>query len=118
MAEPPAEYLCPITMMTMVEPVFTGDGQTYERTAIEGWLLTHNTSPATGAVLPHKELTPNFALRKAIETWEETTQMRVKRADIEFQEKQPIGAGAFKTVFKGFLRISGKRVIVAVLLIR
>ena len=94
MAEPPAEYLCPITMMTMVDPVVTADGQTYERSAIEGWLLTRNTSPATGAVLRHKELAPNFALRKAIETWEETTQMRVPRADIEFPETRPIGAGA------------------------
>ena len=118
MAEPPAEYLCPITMMTMVDPVVTADGQTYERSAIEGWLLTRNTSPATGAVLRHKELAPNFALRKAIETWEETTQMRVPRADIEFPETRPIGAGAFKTVYKGFVRILGKRITVAILLIR
>ena len=118
MAEPPAEYLCPITMMTMADPVVTADGQTYERSAIEGWLLSRNTSPATGAVLRHKELAPNFALRKAIETWEETTQMRVPRADIEFPQTRPIGAGAFKTVYKGFVRILGKRITVAVLLIR
>ena len=67
MEEPPAEFVCPITMLPMLEPVVTADGQTYERHAIQGWLLTHNTSPATGAVLPHKELAPNFALRKAIE---------------------------------------------------
>ena len=66
MEEPPAEFVCPITMLPMLEPVVTADGQTYERHAIQGWLLTHNTSPATGAVLPHKELAPNFALRKAI----------------------------------------------------
>jgi serine/threonine protein kinase len=105
-------------MMTMADPVVTADGQTYERNAIEGWLLTRNTSPATGAVLPHKELAPNFALRKAIETWEETTQMRVPRADIDFPETRPISAGAFKTVYKGSVRILGKRITVAVLLIR
>jgi serine/threonine protein kinase len=117
-AEPPAEYLCPINMTTMADPVVTADGQTYERSAIERWLRTRNTSPATGAVLPHKELAPNFALRQAIETWEDTTQMRVPKADIEFQETQPIGAGSFKTVYKGSVRISGKRVTVAVLRIR
>ena len=42
MAEPPAEYLCPISMRTMVDPVVTADGQTYERTFIEEWLRTHS----------------------------------------------------------------------------
>ena len=118
MAEPPAEYLCPITMLTMADPVVTADGQTYQRHAIEEWLLTHNTSPATGAVLLHKQLVPNFALRKAIETWEETTKMRVRRTDIEFTDEKLRGAGSFKTVYEGTLRVSGKRVTVAVLRIR
>ena len=118
MAEPPAEYLCPISMRTMVDPVVTADGQTYERTFIEEWLRTHSTSPATGAVLSHKDLAPNFALRKAIETWEQTTQMRVPRERIEFSDAHPIGAGTFKTVYQGFLLISGKRVKVAVSRIR
>jgi serine/threonine protein kinase len=117
MEEPPAGFVCPITMLPMLEPVVTADGQTYERDAIQGWLLTHNTSPATGAVLPHKELAPNFALRKAIETWEETTQMKVPRANIEFPER-PIGAGTFKTVYQGSVLISGQRVPAAVLRIR
>ena len=117
MEELPAEFVCPITMLPMLEPVVTADGQTYERHAIQGWLLTHNTSPATGAVLPHKELAPNFALRKAIETWEETTQMKVPRANIEFPER-PIGAGAFKTVYQGSVLILGQRVPAAVLRIR
>ena len=41
-------FLCPITMSTMSDPVVTSDGQTYERTAIEDWLKTHDTSPLTG----------------------------------------------------------------------
>ena len=45
MAEPPAEYLCPISMRTMVDPVVTADGQTYERTFIEEWLRTHSKAP-------------------------------------------------------------------------
>ena len=119
MAEPPAEYICPITMLTMTDPVVTADGQTYERLAIQDWLRTRNTSPATGAVLLHKDLAPNFALRKAIETWEETTQMRVPRADVEFTEEKLRGAGSFKTVYEGTLRVSnGKRITVAVLRIR
>ena len=35
----------------------------YEREAIERWLSTSNNSPLTGLRLPHKNLTPNHALR-------------------------------------------------------
>ena len=59
-------FLCPITHSTMVDPVQTCDGMTYERVAIERWLQTHNTSPLTGVVLANKRLTTNFALRDAI----------------------------------------------------
>ena len=31
----------------MEDPVFATDGHTYERSAIEGWLLNHKTSPKT-----------------------------------------------------------------------
>ena len=41
-------FSCPITLSKMSDPVVTSDGQTYERTAIEDWLKTHDTSPLTG----------------------------------------------------------------------
>ena len=41
-------FSCPITLTKMSDPVVTSDGQTYERTAIEDWLKTHDTSPLTG----------------------------------------------------------------------
>ena len=42
------------------------DGFTYERSAIEQWLKTHNTSPATGLELESKQLSPNYSLRSLI----------------------------------------------------
>lgn len=63
----PDQFLCPITFEPMVDPVVAQDGQTYERAAIEEWLTTHDTSPLSGAVLEHRELTPNVALRQLIE---------------------------------------------------
>ena len=62
----PPQYLCPITQELMVDPVTTADGHAYERTAIERWLRTHNTSPSTGARLANKQLTPAIALRQLI----------------------------------------------------
>ena len=53
-------------MNVMNDPVFTCDGQTYERRAIEEWLKTRNTSPLTGAVLSSQTLTPNVTLRSYI----------------------------------------------------
>jgi hypothetical protein len=50
----------------MKDPVIASDGHSYERAAIEDWLLQHHTSPSTGAVLPSKVLLPNHALRQAI----------------------------------------------------
>ena len=55
----------------MIDPVIDALGNTYERAAIERWLRGHNTSPLTGAVLPHKELTPNIVLKSIIQEWEE-----------------------------------------------
>ena len=43
------------------------DGHAYERSAIEQWLETHNTSPATGLELDSKQLIPCHRLRSLIQ---------------------------------------------------
>ncbi len=65
----PDQYLCPISLQVMNDPVTTADGHAYERVHIEAWLQTNNTSPSTGARLEHKNLTPAIALRQLIEGW-------------------------------------------------
>lgn len=68
----PSSYLCPISMDLMSDPVMVATGHTYDRACIERWLDQGNrTCPATGVKLRHLELTPNFALRSAIQvpTW-------------------------------------------------
>ena len=62
----PPQYLCPITQAVMQDPVTTADGHTYERSAIERWLRTHDTSPSTGARLANKQLAPAIALGQLI----------------------------------------------------
>ena len=42
------------------------DGHTYERSAIEQWLETHNTSPKTGLELVSKQLIRCHYLRSLI----------------------------------------------------
>lgn len=50
----------------MVEPVIAADGHTYERAAIETWLLENTTSPVTRKDLAHMRLVPNILIRGLI----------------------------------------------------
>jgi hypothetical protein len=63
----PNEWLCPITLSVMRDPVIAEDGHSYERSAIEQWFGTSNHSPKTGAPLRSTHLIPNHALRNTIE---------------------------------------------------
>ena len=70
---------CPITKQLMTDPVFTMDGQTYERSAIEAWLRNHDTSPATGKPLPSKKLVPNVRARSMLRELPELTAQSAAR---------------------------------------
>ncbi|KAJ8765029.1 hypothetical protein K2173_010503 [Erythroxylum novogranatense] len=66
----PHEFLCPITLEIMVDPVIVATGQSYERESIQKWLDSkHRTCPKTGQILDHLSLAPNFALRNLISQW-------------------------------------------------
>jgi hypothetical protein len=62
----PNEFECPILFEMMRDPVSAADGFSYERSAIESWLRTHDTSPKTNATLAHKNLIPNLTLKALI----------------------------------------------------
>ena len=67
MATPvPDEFLCPITLLLMNDPVIGSDGQTYERSAIMQWLRTNRQSPLTRQPMTIESLKPNYALKSAI----------------------------------------------------
>jgi Mg-chelatase subunit ChlD len=65
----PAEFLCPISMDFMTEPVMGSDGHTYELSAIREWLTKNSVSPLTRKPMTLDDVHPNFALRTAIERW-------------------------------------------------
>ena len=72
MERSPDIFTCPITQDLMIDPVLATDGHTYERRAIEDWLVSHSTSPMTGAELEMKAVFPNHVVRGQIRTWHET----------------------------------------------
>jgi hypothetical protein len=67
----PNEFLCPITLELMRDPVVAKDGHTYERKAIEDWFEQSSRtdrnaiSPKTGDVIG-RQLTPIHAMRAMI----------------------------------------------------
>eukprot|EP00210_Caulerpa_lentillifera_P003076 g2938.t1 len=67
----PKTYFCPISYHLFRDPVLLQTGQTYERSAIERWLAEGGSiCPITGVELPRPVvLSPNVALRQAIEDW-------------------------------------------------
>lgn len=60
--------LCPITREVMRDPKLAADSNSYERAAIEAWLLSNEASPLTGERMPHKDVIPNHSLRSVIQS--------------------------------------------------
>ena len=65
--EIPKEYLCPITMELMKDPVILEDGQVYEKTAIQRWFVGNNTSPLTKKLVNKSIIILCHAMRNMIE---------------------------------------------------
>ena len=76
----PSSFYCPISMELMSDPVVLATGHTYERVCIERWLQQGNrTCPVTGMRLRHLELTPNFALRVAVQASDRSASLGIRR---------------------------------------
>ncbi|XP_020584120.1 U-box domain-containing protein 11-like [Phalaenopsis equestris] len=66
----PEDFLCPISLELMRDPVIVSTGQTYERSSIQRWVNCGNrTCPKTQQKLQNLTLTPNFVLRSLIMQW-------------------------------------------------
>ncbi|KAL8137497.1 hypothetical protein V2J09_003498 [Rumex salicifolius] len=66
----PEDFLCPISLEIMRDPVIVATGQTYERSYIQRWIDSGNlTCPKTQQKLINFTLTPNYVLRSLISEW-------------------------------------------------
>jgi len=67
---PPSQFICPINMEIMADPVMISTGHTYDRASISRWFAAGNRRcPMRGEQLPTLTLTPNYALRSLIHEW-------------------------------------------------
>uniref|UniRef100_A0A7N0UCM2 RING-type E3 ubiquitin transferase n=1 Tax=Kalanchoe fedtschenkoi TaxID=63787 RepID=A0A7N0UCM2_KALFE len=66
----PDDFLCPISLELMRDPVIVATGQTFERSYIQRWIDSGNTTcPKTRQKLENLTLTPNYVLRSLISQW-------------------------------------------------
>jgi hypothetical protein len=65
----PHEFICPISMYVMHNPVIGPDGNTYERSAISKW-LEHNVASLETRQQMLDNLIPNIALQNIIQASE------------------------------------------------
>ncbi|PON90460.1 Beta-catenin [Trema orientale] len=78
----PHEFLCPITLEIMTDPVIVASGQSYERESIQKWFDSgHRTCPKTRQTLAHLSLTPNYALKALILQWSEKNNFQLPTKD-------------------------------------
>ncbi len=84
--EIPEEFLCPITLDIMKDPVICEDGYTYERVAIMG--ISNSLSPITRQPINKSNLIPNRALKQFIERF--TTGNLTKLIIAEQNNKQDL----------------------------
>ena len=66
---PPNEFLCPLSLHAMCDPVVLSDGILYERAYARRSLDAEQISPMTREPLPHKLMFPCKALITLMESW-------------------------------------------------
>jgi hypothetical protein len=65
--EIPHEFICPISLEIMSDPVILEDGFSYQRDNIMKWLLNNNTSPMTRQCINTSNILDNVPLKTAID---------------------------------------------------
>ncbi|MDJ0652219.1 MAG: hypothetical protein QNJ27_04370 [Simkaniaceae bacterium] len=63
------EFICPLTLETLLDPVIDEHGHTFEKSAIETYLQRENACPIDRQ--PIHSLIPNRSLKQIIQNWQE-----------------------------------------------
>ncbi|KAG7355176.1 U-box domain containing protein [Nitzschia inconspicua] len=83
----PEEFICPLTLCVMKDPVVSKDGINYNRTAIVQWLAKGNHScPLTRQSMKLSSLAPDNRLRKCIQQWRASQEGQAINNKRQFQQ--------------------------------
>lgn len=66
---PPPNYICPLTLSLMAEPVIDTCGHCFDRDAIATWLEYHSICPISRKPLSTSDLIPARTLHERIQHW-------------------------------------------------
>jgi hypothetical protein len=80
---PPCNYICPLTLQLMNEPMNDGCGHCFDRDAIVAWLEYHEMCPISRKPITRRELRPSRALRRRIRDWKRLHDYNEKDGDHE-----------------------------------
>lgn len=98
----PEDFLCPISLDRMKDPVIVSTGQTYERSSIQRWIDCGNqTCPKTRQKLDNLSLTPNYVLRSLILLWCEANEIKHPHRSVT-QQRSGVASG----------KITGERTLI------
>ena len=79
----PDYFKCPISWEKLDNPVISMEGHSYEKWAIDKWLINQDTSPITGLVLNDVTLISNYALKSAVDDYnKKLTKQKKTRQDL------------------------------------
>lgn len=85
----PNDFLCPITLEIMTDPVIVASGQTYERRSIQKWLDSgERTCPKSRQPLAHLSLAPNYALKTLILQWCDKHMVELQKREEPAEEEE------------------------------
>lgn len=87
----PQSFLCPISLQMMEDPYMDENGHTFEKKAIEEWYKKQNRSPITNQPLKSYSLSPNRALKDAIEEYKNNQNSRIDDMDIDMKQHHDDG---------------------------
>ncbi|KAL6612030.1 hypothetical protein LY90DRAFT_698277 [Neocallimastix californiae] len=78
----PKEFLCPITLEIMKEPMVMPDGQTYEKDAIKMALELRHCSPLTKQPMEFSDGVINYTLKSLIENYIKEKNIKLNDKDV------------------------------------
>lgn len=105
MTDIPHEFICPITLEIMIDPVLCEDGITYERKAIMS--IRNSLSPMTRQPIDKTKLLPNRALKECIQRYNESNKKEYNEPIRKcFLEKEKIEGKRISNTVAGMLQRS------------
>lgn len=94
----PQEFMCPISMNLMKNPVMMEDGHTYEKECIVEWLTRSSYSPLTRQQITLLGMRTNYALKAAILRWQEETTKKDSQVQEDKKEEKEENPKSYETI--------------------